>query len=83
MCFKEVFKHFCCYKKNEIDNKKESNSDSKKMSVKQLLNHINDETSNEIFFEKEELKINSCKLDFRNGEIYKRRTNKLGTNLKN
>lgn len=87
MCLKEILKHFCCSKNNnpndnpnETDKKKKSD-----ISIKELLNHINDDPSNEIFIEKEEKNSHICKLDFRNSSIYKRRTSKASkeTSLQN
>lgn len=79
MCFREILKHFCCSKTNESKEKEKSNS---KISIKELLNHINDDPSNEIFIEKEDNNSHVCKLDFRNSSIYKRRMNKdTKTNL--
>ena len=83
MCFKEILKYFCCSKTNEPNEKSKSNEKSNeksnsnsKMSIKELLNHINDDSSNEIFIEKEEINSPICKLDFSNSTIYKRRMNK-------
>ena len=74
MCFKEILKHFCCSKTNKKEKEKEKSNT--KASIKELLNHINDDSSNEIFIEKEEIDSKICKLDFSNGSIYKRRMNK-------
>ena len=83
MCFEEILKHFCCKTKEE-NNTTTKEKDKPNISLKELLNNINneDESSNEIFFEKEEIKSQTCKLDFRNGNIYKRRMSKVN-NLQN